>query len=82
MATHCFSTSSYVLSMRWRTTDPNLKLSKVGMVYYNNLLAVLTVWVAKALPAAGLPRGDEDVVRIEHLRRLLQGNGRRVLVRE
>jgi len=40
MLANCLSTSTYVLLMRWRTTDPTLKLGKVGMVFYNNLLAV------------------------------------------
>ena len=42
MAANCVSTSAYVLSLRWRTTDESLKLSKTGMVFYNNLLAVCT----------------------------------------
>lgn len=42
MLANCLCTSSYVLLMRWRTTDKSLNLGKVGMVYYNNLLAIFT----------------------------------------
>ena len=42
MLANCLTTSSYVLLMRWRTTDKSLNLGKIGMVYYNNLLAIFT----------------------------------------
>ena len=42
MLANCLCTSGYVLLMRWRTTDKSLKLGKIGMVYYNNLLAIFT----------------------------------------
>lgn len=42
MAVNCFFTAGYTLYMRYATA--NIKLSKFGMVYYNNLLSTLILF--------------------------------------
>ncbi|OQS04170.1 GDP-mannose transporter [Thraustotheca clavata] len=48
MFMNCVSTAAYVLYMRYATTGSSLKLSKFGMAFYNNLVAIPLLFLPMA----------------------------------
>ncbi|OQR87028.1 GDP-mannose transporter [Achlya hypogyna] len=48
MFMNCVSTAAYVLYMRYATTGSSLKLSKFGMAFYNNLVAMPLLFLPMA----------------------------------